>query len=154
MEKPIMSWEWKSSKSLIHNTFTSLLSGACCVFCNEKTEFFCSSPFFVVLRTLPWVEHVLALRRSCLPCTTLPYNHTVAWPRGSRHSMCHAYSSEWGLFGRNTRSAFRRTPSRIMQHILQSARNYLQKRFTPYHPLFIISFSSELEWVTNSEWDR
>ena len=28
---------------------------------------------------------------------------------------------------------------------LLHARNYLQKRFTPYHPLFIISFSSELE---------
>jgi hypothetical protein len=31
---------------------------------------------------------------------------------GSRHSMYCAYPSEWGLFGRNTRSAFRRTPSR------------------------------------------
>ena len=30
---------------------------------------------------------------------------------GSRHSMSCAISSEWGLFGRNTRSAFRRTPS-------------------------------------------
>ena len=28
---------------------------------------------------------------------------------------------------------------------LLHARNHLQKRFTPYHPLFIISFSSELE---------
>ncbi len=34
---------------------------------------------------------------------------------------------------------------RKMQTILQFARNHLQKRFTPYHPLFIISFSSELE---------
>ena len=50
--------------------------------------------------------------RSCLPCTALPYSHTAAWPRGSRHSMYCAISSEWGLFGRNTRSAFRRTPSR------------------------------------------
>jgi hypothetical protein len=28
---------------------------------------------------------------------------------------------------------------------LLHARNHLQKRLTPYHPLFIISFSSELE---------
>ena len=34
---------------------------------------------------------------------------------------------------------------RKMQTILQFARNYLQKRFTPYHPIFIISFSSKLE---------
>ena len=32
-----------------------------------------------------------------------------------RHSMYCAISSEWGLFGRNTRSAFRRTPSRNWQ---------------------------------------
>ena len=76
--------------------------------------------FFIVLRTLPWVEHILAHRRSCLPCTTLPYSHTAAYPQGIRHSMCRAYSSEWGLFGRNTRSAFRRTPSRKMQPILQT----------------------------------
>ena len=50
--------------------------------------------------------------RSCLPCTALPFSHTAAWPQGSRHSMYCAQSSKWGLFGRNTRSAFRRTPSR------------------------------------------
>ena len=33
--------------------------------------------------------------------------------------MCCADSSEWRLFGHNTRSAFRRTPSRKMQPILQ-----------------------------------
>ena len=49
--------------------------------------------------------------RSCLPCTALPFSHTAAWPQGSRHSMYCAQSSKWGLFGRNTRSAFRRTPS-------------------------------------------
>ena len=49
--------------------------------------------------------------RSCLPCTALPCSHTAAWPQGSRPSMYCAYSSKWGLFGRNTRSAFRRTPS-------------------------------------------
>ena len=76
-------------------------------------------------RTLPWVEHVLALRRSCLPCTTLPYSHTAAYPQGIRHSMCRAYSSEWGLFGRNTRSAFRRTPSRSMQPILSLHSQFL-----------------------------
>ena len=54
--------------------------------------------------------------RSCLPCTALPYSHTAAWPRGSRHSMYCAISSEWGLFGRNTRSAFRRTPSLNKSH--------------------------------------
>ena len=40
---------------------------------------------------------------------------------------------------------FPRSYVRKMQTILQSARNYLQKRFTPYHPIFIISFSSKLE---------
>ena len=60
-------------------------------------------------------ELKLWIWRSYLPCTVLPYSHTAAWPQGSRHSMYCASSLEWGLFGRNTRSAFRRTPSRNWQ---------------------------------------
>ena len=96
----------------------------------KKCSFTCVYAFFVVLRTLPWVEHILALRRSCLPCTTLPYNHTVAYPQGIRHSMYCADSSEWGLFGHNTRSAFRRTPSRKMQPIHKIARNICKNGLT------------------------
>ena len=55
---------------------------------------------------------------------------------GSRHSMYCAQSSEWGLFGRNTRSAFRRTPSRKMQPILQSARTCLKRRLCLLNQLF------------------
>ena len=62
------------------------------------------NPYEVAFRALDIIGH--------LPCTVLPYSHTAAYPQGVRHSMYCAASSEWGLFGRNTRSAFRRTPSR------------------------------------------
>ena len=106
-------------------------------------------------RTLPWVEHVLALRRSCLPCTTLPYSHTAAYPQGIRHSMCRAYSSEWGLFGRNTRSAFRRTPSRIMQPILQRRSHFfIRKSASPYCTIFIHTIVSELPLCDKNRTNR
>ena len=53
---------------------------------------------------------------------TPPIHEIGRGPRKSRHSMYCALSSEWGLFGRNTRSAIRGTSSprkyvRKMQHI-------------------------------------
>ena len=36
--------------------------------------------------------------------------------------MYRALSSDWGVLGRNTRSAFRRTPSRAMQPICKFVR--------------------------------
>ena len=72
------------------------------------------------------------IRRSFLPCTSLPYSHTAAWPQGSRHSMYCAHSSEWGLFGRNTRSAFRRTPSLNKQHFLVINYEWWVISYIPY----------------------
>ena len=52
------------------------------------------------------------IRATC--ASALPTHSRSSWGPHYilRHSMCRAYSLEWGLFGRNTRSAFRRTPSR------------------------------------------
>ena len=66
--------------------------------------------------------------RSYLPCTVLPCSHTAAYPQGVRHSMYCAISSEWGLFGRNTRSAFRRTPSRSYCHPTQPKYNQISPK--------------------------
>ena len=51
------------------------------------------------------------IRATC--ASALPTRSRSSWGPHDilRHSMYCAYSSEWGLFGRNTRSAFRRTPS-------------------------------------------
>ena len=104
--------------------------------------FFCSQNYpklFKIPRRIPLVSllrrnliNLIAIRRSCLPCTTLPYSHTAAWPRGSRHSMYRALSSDWGVLGRNTRSAFRRTPSRAMRHICKPVRKFIRKSASPY----------------------
>ena len=62
------------------------------------------------------------IRATC--ASALPTRSRSSWGPHDilRHSMYCALSSEWELFGRNTRSAFRRTPSprkygRIMQPI-------------------------------------
>ena len=51
------------------------------------------------------------IRATC--ASALPTHSRSSWgPHNTlSHSMYCAISSEWGLFGRNTRSAFRRTPS-------------------------------------------
>ena len=48
--------------------------------------------------------------------------------RKGRAILCVALTPQsGGLLGRNTRSAFRRTPSRSMQPILQHSRNIIRK---------------------------
>ena len=97
-------------------------------------------------RVYPVRHYPVAIRLRDRNSTPHQFTKLVGDPVGSRHSMCRAYSSEWGLLGRNTRSAFRRTPSRTMQPILQFARKYLAKNgLQPYHPTFTNSFSSQLE---------
>ena len=94
----------------------------------KPLTFFCctsSAPPVSLKLQHSWWNSIIEHRRSCLPCTALPYSHTAAYPQGIRHSMCCADSSEWGLFGHNTRSAFRRTPSRKMQPILQRRSHFL-----------------------------
>ena len=51
------------------------------------------------------------IRATC--ASALPTRSRSSWGPHDifRHSMYCAYSLEWGLLGRNTRSAFRRTPS-------------------------------------------
>ena len=51
------------------------------------------------------------IRATC--ASALPTHSRSSWGPHNilSHSMYCAISSEWGLFGRNTRSAFRRTPS-------------------------------------------
>ena len=96
----------------------------------QTTYIFCctsSAPPVSLKLQHSWWNSIIEHRRSCLPCTALPYSHTAAYPQGIRHSMCCADSSEWGLFGHNTRSAFRRTPSRKMQPILQRRSHFFEK---------------------------
>ena len=75
-------------------------------------------PIAVRLRTLAFgnmvamIVDTVNIRATC--ASALPTHSRSSWGPHNilRHSMYCAISSEWGLFGRNTRSAFRRTPSR------------------------------------------
>ena len=62
-------------------------------------------------RAYPVRHYPVAIRLRDRNSTPHQFTKLVGDPVGSRHSMYCAISSEWGLFGRNTRSAFRRTPS-------------------------------------------
>ncbi len=88
--------------------------------------------------------------------------------------MCCAYSSKWGLFGHNTRSAFRRTPSRSKFFVVPSSappasgshlvatfaqcstyystlEKYFKKTVNTFSSTLQRFASSELEQVLNSE---
>ena len=78
-------------------------------------------PIAIRLRDLAF-DNKVALTVDCVNIRTtcasaLPTRSRSSWGPHDilRHSMCCADSSEWGLFRHNTRSAFRRTPSRTMQ---------------------------------------
>ena len=83
-------------------------------------------------RAYPVRHYPIAIRLRDRNSTPHQFTKLVGDPVGSRPSRCCADSSEWELFGHNTRSAFRRTPSRIMQPILQFARNFIRKSALPY----------------------
>ena len=84
------------------------------------------------------------IRATC--ASALPTRSRSSWGPHDilRHSMCCADSSEWGLFRHNTRSAFRRTPSRTMQPILQTLTRFIRKSASPYCTTLILTIMSKL----------
>ena len=87
----------------------------------KKSTFFVNIPNFIHLggRAYPVRHYPVAIRLRTRNSTPHQFTKLVGDPVGVRHSMYCTISSEWGLFGCNTRSAFRRTPSFNKQHFLK-----------------------------------
>ena len=83
-----------------------------------NSTFFVNIPNFIHLggRAYPVRHYPVAIRLHTRNSTPHQFTKLVGDPVGMRHSMYCTISSEWGLFGCNTRSAFRRTPSLNKQH--------------------------------------